>query len=243
MNIADEGTSAHLKAFVCEVRTVAQINAASITQRINTCFERWGLPERIKIDNGLPFVYPRSRDIPTLTKLWWIGLGIKVIQNPPRLPQENGIVECSQGTMCSWANPKKFHNATQLQKRLDEESEFQRNHYHMPNKNKQTRIELHPDLEHNSRIYNPDDFDINRVYEYLKKKVYERTIKNNGNISFWGMDIYIGLKYAKLSITLTFDPIEKQWIVRKQDGTFLKFIDKGIPNEENIKEFAIMSKN
>ena len=106
MNIGDEATGAHLKALVYNVRTVGEIKANLGTQGINESFQRWGLPKRIKIDNGRPFVNSTSRKVPTKTILWWVGLGIKVIQNTPRRPQENGIVECLQGTMCSWSNPK-----------------------------------------------------------------------------------------------------------------------------------------
>lgn len=243
MNIADEGTSAHLKAFVCEVSTVTQMDAQAVTQQINTCFERWGLPKQIKIDNGLPFVYPRARDVPTLTKLWWIGLGIKVIQNAPRCPQQNGIVECSQGIMCNWSNPKDALNPQTLQQRLDEESDFQRNYYKMPNKKLKTRIELHPDLEHNPRIYTAKNFDIQRVYDYLSNKVFKRTINNAGVLSFWNINIYIGKKFAQLPLTITFDPIEMQWLLRKKDGTLMKTLKKGIPSEKQIKEFAVMSMN
>jgi len=239
MNIADEGTSAHLKAFVRAESTVAAINPQSITQSINTCFERWGLPNEIKIDNGHPFVYPRALDIPTKTKLWWIGLGIKVTQNTPRCPQQNGIVECSQGTMCNWSNPKDCHSVLDLQVRIDEESDFQRNHYRMPNKKRKTRIELYPDLEQNPRTYSPDDFD----YEYLSKQTSMRIVNNNGVVKFGRMSIYIGKKFAQLPISITFDPIEKQWLCRKKDGTIMKIYKKGIPNEKDIKEFAIMSKN
>ena len=243
MNIADEGTSAHLKAFVREVSKVAQMDAQAVTQQINTCFERWGLPEQIKIDNGLPFVYPRARDIPTLTKLWWIGLGIKVIQNAPRCPQQNGIVECSQGIMCNWSNPKDALSIDDLQQRLDEESDFQRNYYKMPNKKLKTRIELHPNLEENPRTYAVENFDMQRVYDYLSNKVFKRTVSNSGLLSFWGMDIYIGKKFAKLPITITLDMIEMQWLFRKEDGTLMKTHTEGIPNEIQIKEFAVMSMN
>lgn len=243
MNMADEGTTAHLKAPLHAKRTVAQIDPKAATWDVNACFERWGLPVHIKIDNGLPFVYPSARDIPTYTKLWWIGLGIKVIQNPPRCPQENGVVECLQGTICSWSNPSGYKSLDAFQQRIDQESDFQRNNYQIPAKGKKTRIELYPELEHNTRRYNPDDFDIDRVYEYLSEKVWTRTIRNSGDVKFFGQNIYVGKRYARLETTIIFDPQEKEWRFSKKDGTFLKKSDKGVPDEQAIKEFAMMSKN
>lgn len=243
MNIGDEATGAHLKAKVYPVNRVSKICPQQATRDINQSFQRYGMPKVIKIDNGRPFVVPNTRDIPTLSILWWIGLGIKVIQNTPCQPQENGIVECLQGTMCSWSNPKDQPNPWALQKRLDEESDFQRNHYRMPARNYKTRIELYPALENNQRKYSSKLFNMKRVYSYLSEKVWERTVAKRGQVSVFGKDVYIGIKYARLSITMTFDPIEKQWIFRKTDGSLLKTSTLEVPQEQEILEFATMSKN
>ena len=105
MNIGDEGTSAHLQASVDKSRYVASIKLQTGINYVNQAFERWGLPKNIKIDNGHPFVNPNNSNVASKAKLWWIGLGINVIQNTPRCPQQNGIVESLQGTICSWSNP------------------------------------------------------------------------------------------------------------------------------------------
>lgn len=243
MNIGDEATGAHLKAKVYEIDRVSKICPKAATQDINQSFIRWGLPSAIKIDNGRPFVIPNSRDVPTPTIFWWIGLGIKVIQNTPCCPQENGIVECLQGTMCSWSNPKDQIGARELQNRLDEESDFQRNNYRMPARKYKSRIELYPELNNNSRKYSPKLFKMERVYDYVSSKVWERTVKTSGQVSVFGKPIYIGTKYAKDRITLTFDPIDKQWLFRKLDGTLLKTSTERIPQENEIIKFATMSKN
>ena len=243
MNVADEGTGAHLKAKAIECPTVASMDSQQATKVVNDCFQRWGLPQQIKIDNSHPFVTPGHLSIPTMSKLWWIGLGIKVIQNDLYCPQQNGIVECLQGTMCSWSNANGHPTIDALQKRLDEESEFQRNHYKIPAKQNKTRMELYPQLEENPRKYNPDDFDINLVYEFLSQQVWHRNLSNRGEMRFWGHGIYISYKLKAQVVTVTFDPKEKQWMIRKKDGTLLKTFDKGVPTEKQIKNFAVMSKN
>lgn len=240
MNIADEATGAHLKAFVTNTRIVEEMNPSQTVQKINKIFKRWGLPKRIKIDNGRPFVNPNSREIPTKSILWWIGLGIKVIQNRPRCPQQNGIVEALQGTMSSWTNPGGQLNEEALQQRLDEESDFQRNHYKILARNRKTRIELYPELEKNERSYVPEDFDMKLVFNYLSLKVFSRIVKgSNGIIKFFGEYYYMGRKFLGERIVITFDPIERQWIFRDKDGMLLKTSTKGIPSEEKIKAFAI----
>lgn len=243
MNIADEGSSAHLQATLYAKRTVSEIGVQQVTQDINGCFEQWGLPVAIKIDNGRPLVHPHARDIPTLTKLWWIGLGIKVIQNAPRCPQQNGIVESLQGTICNWSNPKGQLNMADFQQRVNHESDFQRNHYQIPAKDNKTRMELHPELASNPRQYHPTMFDINRVYQYLSKKVWTRTLRSSGDVKFFSKNIYIGKKYNRMTITIIFDPEVKCWRFSKQDGTLLKTSTVGVPSKEQIISFATMSKN
>ncbi len=51
--------------------------------------------------------------------------------------------------------------------------------------------------------------------------------------------IYIGRKFCGLDVTINFDPIEVQWLVRKEDGTILKKSNKAVPCEKEIKKFAL----
>lgn len=239
MNIGDEASGAHLKAFVHSCKTVAAMDAQTATRQLNHCFENWGLPKCIKVDNGYPFVYPQQMDLPTKAKLWWIGLGIQVIQNTPGRPQENGIVEGLQGTLCKWSNPNKQANEQALQKRLDKESDFHRNHYRIPSQKHKTRIELYPTLSKNTRRFNPDAFSIQKVYNWMKHQVWDRTLNANGELKMYDTSIYVGTRYKHLNVTVTFDPLEAKWIIRHLDGTFLKHSDKVIPTENSIKDFAL----
>jgi hypothetical protein len=239
MNVVDEASSGHLQAIVYNSRTVAGLDRQKTTQDINKCFARWGLPVCIKIDNGLPFVLPKQLKIPTLTNLWWIGLGIEVIQNHINCPQENGAVECSQGVFYNWSNPKGCHTVEELQTRLDKESDFQRNYYRMPNRAKFTRIELYPELEQNARPYNPANFKMHKVDQFLSQQLWSRTVKKNGEVKIFGCFIYLGTKYAKEQVTITFDPIERKWLFRLPCGTFIKSSEKGVPKEKEIVDFAL----
>lgn len=243
MNIADEGTRAHLKVGVEDCVTVSSMRPQSALQVVNECFETWGLPLSIKIDNSYPFVIPHQIDIPTKSKLWWIGLGIKVIQNDLYTPQQNGAVECLQGILCNWSNPKSQDTIEALQKRLDIESDFQRNSYKIPSKGNKTRIELYPSLAKNTRTYTPDKFEMKRVYEFLSLQVWCRRIGKTGTISIFNHTIYIGRRFRGEEVSITFDPLEKQWLIQKGDGTLLKKSTVGIPTEKEIKDFATISEN
>ena len=140
-----------------------------------TAFGRWGLPQRIKIDNGYPFKPIRSRELPSLPMLWWIGLGIDATLNNLASPQENGTVEGLQNITNRWVNPQSFHTCEQLQIAMREVCRRQRETYRIRAKGDQTRQELYPELEQNTRTYDPKQFDLNRVKAYMAKFVFIRS--------------------------------------------------------------------
>jgi hypothetical protein len=241
--MADEATTAHLKAVVQPVKLGSQIELSQATYAVNQCFERWGLPKKIKIDNGFPFVNPNWMSIPSKSKLWWIGLGIEVIQNTPAVPQENGVVECLQGICSRWVHPTNINTKEELQIALDDISNFQRNHYQIPKHKNKTRIDLHPELELNPRKYNPALFDIELVYQYLATQVWERRIKEIGTVHFFGQEIRVSRKVGGQDTFITFSLLSKQWIFRSRCGDYLGSSAVAVPTEKEIKDFAIMSKN
>lgn len=243
MNIGDEATGAHLQAIVYNTAKVSSICPKQATLDINKCFVRWGIPKAIKIDNGYPFVNIGARHIPTLTQLWWIGLGIQVIKNKPACPQQNGIVENLQGTLYSWTNPKEQPTMQALQQRIDEESTFQRQFYRIPSKGYKTRMELYPNFENNHRIYRPELFDMQKIYNYLANQTWTATVRANGSLQFWKKDVYIGLAFKHQTVFISFDPIECIWVFRNRKGMLIKTSKKAIPQKEEILNFALMSKN
>ena len=106
-------------------------------------------------------------------------------------------------------------------------------------RNGKTRNELYPRLQTNERIYNPDNFDMKLVDIYLSKKVLYRPVGKNGLVRFMGETVYVGRKYFRQYMTVTFDPLERLWMVRKEDGTLLKTTVKGVPNKKVILNFAV----
>jgi len=67
-------------------------------QVLESAFREFGLPARIRSDNGSPFA---STGIGGLTRLsvWWIRLGIAPERIRPGKPQENGRLERFHGTL------------------------------------------------------------------------------------------------------------------------------------------------
>lgn len=126
---------------------VGQVQAA-----LRRTFQRWGRPQQFRVDNGSP--WGSAGDLPTDLALWLVGLGIAVQANPPRRPQDNGVVERSQGTGKRWAEPRTCATAEELQGRLREMDVIQREEY--PSLDGRTRLEVYPRLKHSGRAYSRD---------------------------------------------------------------------------------------
>jgi transposase InsO family protein len=94
---------------------------------LRQAFARWGRPRRLRVDNGTP--WGATDGLPTGLVLWLAGLGVGVDHNPACRPQDNGVVERSQGTGKNWAEPGQCDSAAQLQRGLDEADARQRERY------------------------------------------------------------------------------------------------------------------
>lgn len=244
LNVADEGTGALLNNRVQHQAVMTQWSEAEACAVLEQTFEQWTLPRCIKIDNGLPFVNSKCRDNPTMPILWWVGLGIKVIQNTPRQPQENGIVEHLQGTTHRWVNPGLYHTPAQLQEATLEVARRQREVYRIRRKQDKTRLELHPNLTQNPRPYRRTLFSIQRVYQYLAQFVWERKVQPAGTIKLFGKSLPVGYKWRGQKVCVTFDPALNAWIIAlSQAGTQLNICPNTWITQHTIFQAIGFSKN
>lgn len=125
----------------------AHVPEADVQWRLRAAFERRGLPRQLRVDNGKP--WGSRSDLPPVLALWLIGLGVAVNWNDPCCPQQNGVVERSQGTAKRWAEPHACRDPAELQVRLDADDLLQRERY--PVAGGRSRRELFPELAHSGR--------------------------------------------------------------------------------------------
>ncbi|MEL7421578.1 MAG: hypothetical protein AAFN81_01240 [Bacteroidota bacterium] len=218
---------------------MTKVEPKATSHAINIAFEQWGLPKRIKLDNGWPFVHPCHRDTPSMVLLWWIGLGIEVRQNDPASPQQNGMVEGLQNICYRWVNPAKYDDIGALQEALDEVAHIQRGIYKMPAKGYTTRMKLYPQLETNPRgYYGAEHFEFERVKSYLSQQVWERAIASRGIVKFMGHRIYVGYRMAHQRVCIIFDPLEELWLIKSVSGKLLKTYNHRIVNPDAIIAYA-----
>lgn len=76
--------------YVLELCHVADAGTATVRRVFERLFEKHGLPEAIRSDNGPPFANHKA--ILGLTRLsaWWVAMGIDLERGRPGCPQDNG---------------------------------------------------------------------------------------------------------------------------------------------------------
>jgi hypothetical protein len=189
---------------------------------LRRAFLLWGLPGLLRVDNGSP--WGSKGDLPTDLALWLIGLGVPVWWNDPRRPQQNGVVERSQGTGQRWGEPQTAADAAELQQRLDRADEDQRRYY--PYREKKSRMEWFAGLAHSGRVYSPERqsslWDWGRVAAHLGEYCVGRKVDQKGQISVYNRNHYLGVKHRQRLVQLLCDGERCQWVVADEHGQILK---------------------
>ena len=152
--------------------------------------------------------------------MWLIGLGVEVVWNPPRRPQDNGVVERSQGTGKRWAEPHTCADAAELQRRIDDLDAVQRQEY--PSVGGKTRAEAFPGLAHSGRAYDPGaeaaGWARARVVAHLAGYTAVRRADPSGNVSVYNRNRYVGAGLKGRTVYVTLDPQDVAWVFQGPGG-------------------------
>lgn len=185
-------------------------------------FQRWGLPDRLRVDNGHP--WGSRNDLPTDLALWLIGLDVNVVWNKPRCPQMNGVVERSQGVTQQWVEPQTLADPTALQARLDWAVRIQRELY--PAMAGRSRLAAFPALATPRRPYQIEIEDtlwsLERVDRFLAHGVWRRRVGRSGLISLYARDYWVGKRQTGRDVSVRFDPTSRHWVVCDDRGQELR---------------------
>jgi transposase InsO family protein len=211
------------------------VPAGETQATLRRCFARRGLPQRIRVDNGTPW---RSKgDLPTALELWLAGLGVEVKANPPRRPQDNGVVERSQGTGKRWAEPHRAASAGELQTNIDAMDRRQRESY--PYHGRASRLAAHPDLEHSGRPYDEsreeEIWSLDRARDRLAGSIVPRRVDRGGMASVYNRNYYVGKAYAEQVVYVRYDPQQQLWLFQDSEGHQLNRQEAAEINAANIR--------
>lgn len=217
-----------------------QIPALQAKQAVEMAMQQWGMPQRMRFDNGQPFGVTADRSLPSALAIWLVSLGIDLIFNRPRTPQQNGSVECTQRISSRWANCSKCPDPQSLQKALDRVAYEHIHVFRQRAKQDQTRAEQYSTLFDNPRKYEPDKVDPNKVSNYLTQFRWQRTVYPNGRISIFSQQYRIGCQFAKQQVMVGFDPQSNHWVVHLSNGKTIEKLpgpDLSIKAIQNLTVF------
>jgi hypothetical protein len=188
---------------------------------LRRAFATWGLPETLRCDNGIP--WGSRGDLPTDLDLWLAGLGVPVRFNPPRRPQDNGVVERSQGTGKRWGDPPTAQDAAALQVVMDQMDRRQREQY--PYCQRRSRLDCYPALKHSGRRYDEAwekrQWSQERAFDLLASHVAVRQVSRQGTVSLYNRNYYVGKAQAQQQVFVRFDPQQRCWLFCDRDNHLL----------------------
>lgn len=81
---------AEFSRYVLELRAMDNARTQSVRGAFERVFERHGLPEAIRSDNGSPFASVQALHGLSRLSAWWVALGIDLERGRPSKPQDNG---------------------------------------------------------------------------------------------------------------------------------------------------------
>jgi len=79
--------------YVLELRSLADARSETVRESFEQLFERKGLPQVIRSDNGSPFASVNGLFGLSRLSVWWVALGIDLERGRPGHPQDNGAHE------------------------------------------------------------------------------------------------------------------------------------------------------
>ena len=181
--------------------------------------EVWGLPARVRVDNGWP--WGSSQDLPPVLSLWLRGLGIEVIWNRPAHPQENGWVERFHGLLATWGEPERCADWDAWTQSVAQVVQVQREAY--PAVEARSRLAAHPELRQNPRRFPPADeeapaWKLAPVLQLLAGGLWRRQVGKKGQITLYHRPFSVGSRRAGQTVFVRLDPDTREWVVRDRQG-------------------------
>ena len=184
-----------------------------VANALRLYFQRWGMPLRLRVDNGTP--WGNWNDLPTPFALWVVGLGVGWNWNDPCCPQQNPKIERSQGTGKRWAEPRQCRSVAELQTRLDEADCNHREHCRL--RDGQTRWEMFPELKHSGRKYTQGwedrHWSLLLVEAHLAEYVATRLVSSTGHVTVYDHGRYVGKQFIGQTVRVQYDPDAHDWLI------------------------------
>jgi hypothetical protein len=185
-------------------------------------FGLWGCPGRLRVDNGIP--WGTSSGLPSALSVWLAGLGVGMHWNDPRRPEQNGVVERSQGTSQRWVEPAGCADLDELRRRLSEEDRIQREVY--PAIDGQSRRQAYPWLLHSGRgycrLWEARVWDLAEALRFVAGYRVRRKVSRRGQVSVYHRLVQVGAEYGGAWVYVQLDADRVEWVLSAVAGHELR---------------------
>lgn len=161
--------------------------------------------------------------------------------NNARRPQENGVVERSQGTSNRWCEPWTCPTPEELQRRLERMDRLHREVY--PYRDRLSRMDYFPGLKQSARTYDRDSeaklWQWSRVAEHLSTYVLARRVDQSGQVSLYNRGRYVGSIHKGKKVFVMYDPALKEWVFADSEGRQLRRQPADELNQERVMNLDV----
>jgi len=199
---------------------------------------RWGMPQSIRVDNGMPLGDPQRKSIPELS-LWLLAKEIKVIFNRPRQPTDNAKVERLQQTTKNWGAIEHAENLADLNTRLEKSILIQREKFKVSRLNSQTRLEAYPNLSNNPCHFDEHRFKPQMAYQRLANCSFVRKVSTQGQVSVYGQKYSLPKHYKKSFVSIKFDPVKISWSFLDENNRLIVKVEATNLKPHNIRNLSV----
>jgi hypothetical protein len=190
----------------------------AVKRWLQTVFEMWGKPQRLRVDNGQP--WGTNSRVPSALALWLAGLGIEVVYGRPAQSTDNAVIERTHGVLDRWVMPAQQADMDHLQERLQWAIHTQRERYRSPHH--LTRAQAYPQLYTNPRTYRQQGdercWDVCKVAGYLSHYTFERKVEKYGQITLFAHSYSVGRAHARQMVSIQLDVHRLEWVFRDERG-------------------------
>jgi len=182
-------------------------------------FKEFGLPQRIRTDNGVPFASAHALYGLSKLSVWWLRLGIHIERITPGHPQQNGRHERMHLTLKKEATKHAATNVLQQQARFDTFV----NRYNHDRPHQALAMKVPADLYARSpRVYRGLD---DLTYPFHDQTI---TVTHCGRICFKGQKVNLSQVFAGQNVGVT-QVGDRIWLV-----TFMQY-DLGYFDDETCR--------
>jgi hypothetical protein len=144
--------------------------------------------------------------------------------NDPYRPQQNGVVESTQGTSQRWVDPGSCADLEELRRRLEHEDAVQRESY--PALGGLSRRLAYPGLLHSGRGYclgwEERVWDLREALRLLARYRVRRKVSSRGQVSVYHRLIQVSAEQGEAWVYVALDPEAVEWVITDVQGQELR---------------------